>query len=262
MNKIYYFTGSGNTLAIAHRIADKLGNCELIKVTAKLDFSKLIDAEKLGFLFPVYAWGMPLLYKEFIEKLKISHADYVFVITNYAGDGGNVLVSFRSILEKKNISIDAFGEIKMPSNYVVMGNSASVKEAEVILKKAEPELEYLADSISEGIQISLRKVKLILKILTPPAYSMFSKNVRKTDKSFFTTESCTGCGICADVCPVENIILNIEKRPEWQHKCEQCHACFHWCPEHAIEFTKKTSHKNRYTHPDIKLKEMIIGNDM
>ena len=141
MNKIYYFTGSGNSLAIAQRVAEKTEECELIRVTSKTDCETPVTAEILGFVFPVYAWGMPLLFKEFLTKLQIQQAEYVFVITNYGGNCGNVMGLFNKIMTKKGRRIDAFGEVVMPSNYVMMGDASSEHKAANILQIAETGLE-------------------------------------------------------------------------------------------------------------------------
>ncbi|GEM_PF-3708375 len=37
----------------------------------------------------------------------------------------------------------------------------------------------------------------------------------------------------------------------------QCLACFHWCPQKAIEIDISTINKQRYTHPDISIDDMI-----
>ncbi|MDO9577038.1 MAG: EFR1 family ferrodoxin [Candidatus Cloacimonadales bacterium] len=257
MNKIFYFTGSGNSLTIAKRIDEKIEDCEVIQVKSSLDFSKPIAAEILGFVFPVYAWGMPVMFKEFIQKIKIEKADYVFVVTNYGGSCGNVLGIFRKILRKKGIEIAAFGEVVMPSNYVVMGDASSQHKAANILQIAEPVIDDLVQKISEKQAMPMIKVKFSGKFLSAVVYPLFVSNIRKSDKNFFFTETCNGCGICAKVCPAENIVLNEKKQPVWQHRCEQCHACFHWCPQRAIEFSKKTVQKNRYTHPNVKVSELF-----
>ena len=76
------------------------------------------------------------------------------------------------------------------------------------------------------------------------------------DEAFHTDERCISCGICAQVCPVGNILM-AGGRPAWHHRCEQCFACLQWCPEEAIQFGSGTSGKRRYHHPDVTLAEMI-----
>lgn len=52
-------------------------------------------------------------------------------------------------------------------------------------------------------------------------------------KFIVTTEKCTGCGSCADVCPTEAIIIENGKA-EITMQCTDCGACTRVCPEGAI----------------------------
>jgi len=76
------------------------------------------------------------------------------------------------------------------------------------------------------------------------------------DKKFFADGRCDSCGICAKVCPVDNIKM-LKGKPSWNHKCQQCMACLHWCPKEAIQYGKMTRGRRRYHHPLIKLNEII-----
>ncbi len=58
--------------------------------------------------------------------------------------------------------------------------------------------------------------------------------VHNADTAFRTDENCIGCGICAKVCPVSNIKIE-NKRPVWLHHCQNCLACYNWCPVKAIK---------------------------
>jgi MinD superfamily P-loop ATPase len=49
-----------------------------------------------------------------------------------------------------------------------------------------------------------------------------------------------------------------ERRPAWQHHCEQCFACLHWCPAQAIQYGKHTAGRTRYHHPDVMAKDIIM----
>lgn len=76
------------------------------------------------------------------------------------------------------------------------------------------------------------------------------------DKNFWTDEHCNGCGSCAKLCPVENIIMEYGK-PKWLHHCELCLGCIHWCPKVSIQYKKGTLKRGRYHHPKIKIKEIF-----
>jgi Fe-S-cluster-containing hydrogenase component 2 len=58
------------------------------------------------------------------------------------------------------------------------------------------------------------------------------------------------------VCPVNNIII-VDGKPHWQHRCQQCLACLHYCPEIAIQYGDKTLKKGRYHHPEVSAKDLI-----
>ncbi len=49
-----------------------------------------------------------------------------------------------------------------------------------------------------------------------------------------TSEKCTGCGICTDVCPTEAIIIENGKA-EITLGCIDCGACPRVCPEGSIK---------------------------
>ena len=78
MNKIFYFSGTGNSMRAAEIIAEKLGNTEIISMRNDQDDISTENCEVIGFIFPVYHWTMPLLAQKFIEKLKINSKAYIF----------------------------------------------------------------------------------------------------------------------------------------------------------------------------------------
>ena len=85
---VYYFTGTGNSLAVARDIAKSLEG-ELISIPSVIQ-QELVrtDAEVIGVVFPVYIWGMPLIVERFIKKLANLQDKYVFAITTYGGMPG------------------------------------------------------------------------------------------------------------------------------------------------------------------------------
>jgi MinD superfamily P-loop ATPase len=76
------------------------------------------------------------------------------------------------------------------------------------------------------------------------------------DSKFEVDEKCNTCGICARVCPSNNIAMQ-KGRPVWNKKCDQCLACIQWCPKEAIQCGKKTAGYKRYHHPSITVGDIM-----
>ena len=76
------------------------------------------------------------------------------------------------------------------------------------------------------------------------------------DVLFRVDGQCNACGLCADVCPVENIEMKNGK-PKWRHHCEQCLACINLCPQAAIQSSRRTPHRKRYRNPHVDIKDLM-----
>ncbi len=78
---IYYFSATGNTLSVAKKLQGMMEDVELVSIADALANVKVIEAQKIGFLFPIYAWGMPRIVSEFIDQLRFGHIHYCFSIS-------------------------------------------------------------------------------------------------------------------------------------------------------------------------------------
>jgi formate hydrogenlyase subunit 6/NADH:ubiquinone oxidoreductase subunit I len=81
----------------------------------------------------------------------------------------------------------------------------------------------------------------------------------QTDRSILIRDSCVGCGICAKVCPAQNILME-NGRPVFQHRCEMCFACDEWCPVGAIQHWSRQAGV-KYHYPDTQWADMLSTND-
>ena len=88
--QIFYYTGTGNSLWIAKNLAEKLENEELHFIPNTKNLSNM-DLTNVGFVFPVYIWGVPAPILEFIENLQNFNPEYCFAI---AVNGGQVAIQY------------------------------------------------------------------------------------------------------------------------------------------------------------------------
>jgi ferredoxin len=256
---IYYFSGTGNSLAAARKIAAALGNTELVPIASLKDTPGRVvpAADRVGIASPVYDAGLPVMVKDFAERLDIGAVPYSFGIVTMGGMGISSLHQLNSILEQSSRKmLDAAFAIKMPGNFPPVGIPPSGDKKEEILRKADAELAAIAVTIQKGQTVlpGFSPVTFILRCLL---YPPFAKNVHSMDTLFSVDDTCTACGTCAKVCPVKNIVVENE-RPVWQHHCELCCACLHFCPVEAIQLNtmQGTRGRGRYRHPDLKIEDM------
>jgi len=255
---IYYFTGTGNSLAAARKIADALGDCELVPIASLQNTPGEIipEADRIGIVCPVYDAGLPVIVAEFAGRLDLSRAGYTFGIVTMGGIGISALHQLDGIFRRRGYRLDAGFAVKMPGNFPPVGKSRMVKKDEPVLTDADARLTEIAGTIDRGIPVppGFSPVSALMKCLT---YGPFSRNVHGMDKDFSVSDACTSCGTCATVCPVKNIEL-ADKKPVWQHRCECCCACLHFCPVQAIQLNvmQGTKGRGRYRHPDLMVADM------
>ncbi len=86
---IYYFTGTGNSLAAAKKIAIILGDCDLIPIASLENTSGKITPkiDRIGIICPVYDGGVPIMVAGFAKRLDLSQAGYVFAVVTMGGYG-------------------------------------------------------------------------------------------------------------------------------------------------------------------------------
>jgi ferredoxin len=256
---IYYFTGTGNSLAAAKKIAAVLGNCELVPIVSLKDAPQDIvpAADRVGIVAPVYDMGLPSIVAEFAARLDLTKSGYSFCVLTMGGFGASALHQMNGIVKKKNgMPLDAAWAIPMVGNFIPLYSPAGRKKREGLLSEADIRLQKIAGQIDSGIAVrpGCSPFSSLLKSLM---YNGFIRQIHESDRQFIADENCTRCGTCSRVCPVQNIAM-VDEKPSWQHHCELCMACLNLCPAKAIQWGPKTKGRERYRHPDLKIADMKI----
>ncbi len=148
--------------------------------------------------------------------------------------------------------MDAGFYIKFPGNYIIQYEILSINAQSKVLESAQDKIAKIADLLNQNVS------KMESESFFPFAWLInkyFYKIVHKRDRHFNVDQNCTSCGLCEKVCPVSNITL-MNGKPQWNHQCQQCLACIHYCPMKAIQYDKITLKKGRYHHPKVNLNEI------
>jgi ferredoxin len=244
--KIYWFSGTGNSLAVARALAENLPDAELFPVAGAVQHPPEA-ADVIGLVFPVYAFGPPAVVERFIRKLKVNPDAYVFSVCTCAVTSGSTLHFIRNALLKRGIKLSAAWTVRQPENYPPLGGTPGAKSQARTHAEADKKTAHIANALQARSTV-FEKAGLLWRLsgrLIWPAFRFFEKH--GADRLFRADKKCNGCGICAKVCPVANISME-NGRPVWLRHCEQCFACFHWCPQNAVQYGF-SSRLRRYHHP-------------
>ena len=255
---IYYFTGTGNSLKIAKNLSEKLEDCELVPIAKVWDIENLTSVSKnVGFIFPLYYAGLPKIVHDFLSNIEVAKSNYFFAVVTSAGDINNTpLLQIETILNAKSKALNAGFFISMPNNYIIGFDIHTVARQKEFFEEADKKLETIQKTVEKNENNLGKDFFEKRRIKSEKFNADFRETVNESDKYFLAEDTCTSCGICVDVCPVNNIVLK-EDKPLWQNKCQQCLACINFCPEKCIQFGEKTKKTQRYHHPEITVKDLV-----
>lgn len=261
---IFYFSATGNSLDFAKKIANKLNTNNVEAISELIGNDNIqCDSERIGIICPIYAWGLPRIVNDFLEKIKVQGNPYIFAIVSCVGIPGKTLKVMQSILQQKGLNLNAGFIIKAPCSSLAKKNAMdkiiiSLDRKRKHLKTGE---ERLTEIISKIEKLSVHKPETSS---WPANYfgSIFHEYgiefFKKASQDFKVSDKCTSCGTCVRVCPRANIILD-SKKPTFSNNCEFCHACIQWCPQFAITHPNFVTGKKQYRNPNVKLRELIVN---
>jgi len=246
---IFYFTGTGNSLAIAKSIGGKL-----ISIPQVIDGNNLhFKDEAIGIVFPVYALIAPKMVRAFLDKAKFE-TDYLYAIGTYGNSGGSSLFSLQKQAQKNGYSFDYLDEILMVDNCLPIFEIGA-EIAKIPQKKTDENTTRVVANIQS------RKKNQATSSIANRAVSAVVGGLLKYEKSaqkYIINDNCNKCGICAQVCPAKNI--EVASNIQFDNHCAGCQACLHLCPKNAIHLKNEKSNK-RWCNPEVSLDEIIEANN-
>ncbi|MBN2415215.1 EFR1 family ferrodoxin [bacterium] len=253
--RIYYFTGTGNALYVARTLGEKIGDAEIIPIPGTADQTSIAHTGAVGIVCPIYMFNLPYIVIDFIKKLQ--QPDYFFIVFAGGGETGNCIKAVKKLADAQQLRLSAVFNLAMPSNYAPFGATPGETQ-KAYFAAAGKEIPRIAQVVNDRNQYVEKRSTGFFQTWIHPGilYRLGYRYITFMDKGFSADERCDGCGVCEQVCPVDNVTLN-DGRPEWHSRCQQCYACLQWCPQEAIQYRDKTEGVPRYHHPNVTLKEII-----
>jgi len=252
MTKIFYFSGTGNSLWSAKKIAQIIKEknsreiCELINIGDEAQKSEtVIEAGAAVFVFPSYAYGLPLIVRRFAKNAAFK-TPYIAALVTYGSSPGGTLGALRRILKKKGIEKLYFARIPAVENYLAMFGAPKTENIQKRVLMQEKATEEAARSIIERRE---NKASAFYPFSAFVSW-LFSFGVKVFYKQYRLGADCNGCGVCEKICPVCAIVMK-DGKPVFTKKCEHCQGCVNQCPLRAISFGRVKFGAPGYRHPEI-----------
>lgn len=243
---VFWYSQTGNSFLCGQKI------CEYYRGKGcTVDFRSMrnaqeapLDADLYVFTFPVFMWNPPYTVEKFIRALpSFPQPQKALAVITYASAQGNTAIILKRRLAEKNIRLvdnlyiraqDSNIFLKKywkPFDRLDLPNIQSFTRITQFLSRNE-ECGYQGQRLWFnpfnilhwiGALLKGRPGFIVLKILM---------GSRIIDKS-----RCTGCAICAALCPTGAISMRDFKAQCNISDCMGCNGCINICPAHAWRLT-------------------------
>jgi ferredoxin len=185
----------------------------------------------------------------FIEQMPVREDCYYFAVSTHTLFGMNEFWDIDEMLSANGALLNYAAAIRMTGNVGLRNpDSRAVEQRQ---RSMETQVAEIAEAINNRQENYFRRSSKLLGKLV----RAFTEQ-RRRSISFNVDERCTRCGVCAAVCPAQNISVEINgaRAPIRSDKCEACLACVHWCPAGALS-TATRLHQH-YHHPQIRPEQL------
>ncbi len=233
------FTGTGNTLVAAERLARRLAEAGKNVCLVPVEKPELLDAAGfdrdavLGLAVPVACFTTYPTVWRFLDALPDGEGRGVFFLATMGGMGAGMQGPVGRALVRKGYRLIAAETVAACGNYGAGAPTGNRREAVFI--KMGARVDRFADRLLAGRGGWSRGWFNPLSALF---FRLGQKRISfRGFRRFFTATvdrtTCTGCGLCAELCPEHAIVMK-DGKAEIGEACQSCQRCVGFCPAGAV----------------------------
>ncbi len=262
---IFYFSGTGNTRWAAEEVARRIDE-RLLFIPDELRGDchyTLSKEERIGFCFPTHGWQPPHIVRQFIRKLHIEQSEghYCYALTTCGDSIGKTMEILDKELRGAGLpTLCSSFSLIMPESYVClpfMYTDTPEREEEKIAVARE-QLTIFCQLINERRTGEEHTVRGIFPWTMSHVIGNYFNHRMITDRKFTVdADRCVHCRKCEQACPTGDLVFE-NGLPSWKGdgSCTCCLACYHHCPQHAINYGSITRKRGQYFFGHEKNKEI------
>ena len=258
---LLYFSGTGNSLAVARSIAQGLG--DEIMPLAQAVFQDLTAEKRIGLVYPSYDFNPPPAVRNLVPRLQISPDAYVFIVVPCGAQTGNSIWTVRRLLRETGIKVSYGHKIRVPDNSAIAFGRNPNEQAWKFERFAKRLEQIIADVRAEKHAFHYSSWGLAGWLMGLPS---IETKLLTAFRPLVNADKCIACGTCERLCPVRNIVMTDREEPNSKYElvaaigphCTECLGCVHVCPQQAIELAGRLTPKaHQYRHPQVKLADLL-----
>lgn len=263
---VFFFTGTGNSLYAARRIAQATHDQTESIAQLMREGAQTFEADAIGIVCPVYGHDLPPLVKRFLRTMTFQ-TDYLYLVLTYGNRHGGATEVATRFLDELGLEAAYTNDVLMVDNWLPGFDIAQQlaldkhidEQLDAICADLAARRHYLKPATKEDLRVYREGLEKHGDIFENPQFLNGMLQI---------TDACTGCGICASVCPVGCIELVRGEtgaramRPAHDEPvCTACLACINACPAKAIRMPiGEKNPEARFRNEHVTLADLIAAN--